>query len=398
VNADASVSENRQPEPVTCNNISRDILMDIIDPAVVSHEGFGSIMNPQSTETTTRPPCDSILDIHRGQATLNIELDGDAALSNTVSSESLDTDPTTQGDDQDNQTPCEGNKIIAVTTPSCSEGRPISRHSGQRDSPRNSTVAVIIPTSQCPKPCTHKSSSRACRTGGGKRKHRSRSLEHDNSNGSDNDGTDITQNVDNQRRRAKRKRQLGMVNSNRFTPGTVARSPLGNFSLPDLHSISRGLLTCEIFSSEIVYSFTWKEDKDSSDHVKCKEGPQRHSRYERIDAQISAPRTVHKTTSANAPFTKEDDELLKRLKEEDRLPWKQIKGHFPGRTEGSLQVRYCTKLKDRASGSSMSTPSEKELDASSSPILEPCAKTGPLLRSRYGPPRSRRVVERYSPL
>jgi hypothetical protein len=30
------------------------------------------------------------------------------------------------------------------------------------------------------------------------------------------------------------------------------------------------------------------------------------------------------------PFSKEEDELLKKLKEEDRLLWKQIKEHFPG--------------------------------------------------------------------
>jgi hypothetical protein len=44
-------------------------------------------------------------------------------------------------------------------------------------------------------------------------------------------------------------------------------------------------------------------------------------------------------------FTPEEDALLVDLKEEKNLTWKQIADFFPGRTSGTLQVRYCTKLK-----------------------------------------------------
>lgn len=47
-------------------------------------------------------------------------------------------------------------------------------------------------------------------------------------------------------------------------------------------------------------------------------------------------------------FTPEDDDLLRRLKEDyqsPRLSWKQIADFFPDRNSGTLQVRYCTKLK-----------------------------------------------------
>lgn len=44
-------------------------------------------------------------------------------------------------------------------------------------------------------------------------------------------------------------------------------------------------------------------------------------------------------------FTREDDTLLVRLKETKNLTWKQIAEFFPGRSAGTLQVRYCTKLK-----------------------------------------------------
>jgi hypothetical protein len=36
------------------------------------------------------------------------------------------------------------------------------------------------------------------------------------------------------------------------------------------------------------------------------------------------------------------------LKEGDKLPWDEIAKYFPERTKGTLQVRYCTKVKNRS--------------------------------------------------
>jgi hypothetical protein len=38
---------------------------------------------------------------------------------------------------------------------------------------------------------------------------------------------------------------------------------------------------------------------------------------------------------------------LIQLKEDDKLPWDVIADYFPERTKGTLQVHYCTKLKNR---------------------------------------------------
>ncbi|OBT82023.1 hypothetical protein VE02_09814 [Pseudogymnoascus sp. 03VT05] len=46
------------------------------------------------------------------------------------------------------------------------------------------------------------------------------------------------------------------------------------------------------------------------------------------------------------PYSAADDELLIRLKEDDKLPWDEIAKCFLGRTKGMLQVRYSTKLKN----------------------------------------------------
>lgn len=43
-------------------------------------------------------------------------------------------------------------------------------------------------------------------------------------------------------------------------------------------------------------------------------------------------------------FTKDDDEKIVELKRRC-LSWTQIAEHFPGRSAGSLQVHYCTKLR-----------------------------------------------------
>lgn len=47
------------------------------------------------------------------------------------------------------------------------------------------------------------------------------------------------------------------------------------------------------------------------------------------------------------PYGEDEDALIIKLKEELGLSWEDIKKQFPGRSKGSLQVRYCTKLKKR---------------------------------------------------
>lgn len=51
-----------------------------------------------------------------------------------------------------------------------------------------------------------------------------------------------------------------------------------------------------------------------------------------------------------ARFTQDDDQLLRFLKEQcnnPKLSWKQIADFFPGRRSGTLQVRYCTKIRTK---------------------------------------------------
>ncbi|KAJ5768134.1 hypothetical protein N7533_000717 [Penicillium manginii] len=51
------------------------------------------------------------------------------------------------------------------------------------------------------------------------------------------------------------------------------------------------------------------------------------------------------------PYLPNEDYLLVKLKEREKLAWDEIAAYFPGRKPSSLQVHYSTKLKHRSTGS-----------------------------------------------
>ncbi|KAK5695099.1 hypothetical protein LTR17_024624 [Elasticomyces elasticus] len=61
--------------------------------------------------------------------------------------------------------------------------------------------------------------------------------------------------------------------------------------------------------------------------------------------QAGMPAPAPEPTDSKHKFTIEDDALLLELKKTKNLTWKQISNFFPGRSPGTLRVRYCTKLK-----------------------------------------------------
>lgn len=64
-----------------------------------------------------------------------------------------------------------------------------------------------------------------------------------------------------------------------------------------------------------------------------------------VVGQPGMPHPAPRPRGPKLKFTPEEDALLVGLKEDKNLTWKQIADFFPGRTSGTLQVRYCTKLK-----------------------------------------------------
>ncbi|KAL6890967.1 hypothetical protein GGI43DRAFT_211022 [Trichoderma evansii] len=61
--------------------------------------------------------------------------------------------------------------------------------------------------------------------------------------------------------------------------------------------------------------------------------------------QEGMPSPARRPQRPRIRFTPEEDQLLIELKEQKNLTWKQIADFFPGRNSGTLQVRYCTKLR-----------------------------------------------------
>ncbi|KAH2909641.1 hypothetical protein KXW25_003890 [Aspergillus fumigatus] len=70
----------------------------------------------------------------------------------------------------------------------------------------------------------------------------------------------------------------------------------------------------------------------------------RRSGLPSVVGQAGMPDPAPRPRGPKLKFTPEEDALLVELKEHKNLTWKQISDFFPGRTSGTLQVRYCTKL------------------------------------------------------
>ena len=64
-----------------------------------------------------------------------------------------------------------------------------------------------------------------------------------------------------------------------------------------------------------------------------------------VMGQEGMPEPASRPRGPKLKFSAQEDQMLVELKENKNLTWKQIADFFPGRTSGTLQVRYCTKLK-----------------------------------------------------
>lgn len=192
----------------------------------------------------------------------------------------------------------------------------------------------------------------------------------------------------------------------------VAADQTSPTSLHDIETIPiRGFLTRQILLSRVIYSVTFEEQ---AEHSCSQRSGRATSHYEnKIGSQHSKqpPQKGSRAGKTTGPtrFLSKDDQLLIELKEERSLPWKRIAEYFPGRSEGSLQVRYCTRLKGRKAGNSGHSGRSSNVRSESSYRGAPCeavqAAGGKskgteegVSRPRYGPPRRRQTVDRYSPV
>lgn len=96
--------------------------------------------------------------------------------------------------------------------------------------------------------------------------------------------------------------------------------------------------------SKVVWSFSFQEDQESflltDSEAKAISHQRCNSRHKELDLKCTRCQAIKGTQ-----FSADEDALLIGLKEVNRLLWSEITKHFPGRSTGSLQVRYSTKLK-----------------------------------------------------
>ena len=67
----------------------------------------------------------------------------------------------------------------------------------------------------------------------------------------------------------------------------------------------------------------------------------------RLSQAAALPERSSIVSKHGVPYSLEEDALLAKLKEVDKLSWDEMVAHFNGRTKGSLQVRYSSKVSRR---------------------------------------------------
>ena len=73
----------------------------------------------------------------------------------------------------------------------------------------------------------------------------------------------------------------------------------------------------------------------------------RYSWHQTSHSTVAHPKTPNaklRHPTKRIPWTKEEDETLVKMKEEEGCSWKAISDALPSRTPGAIQVRYSTKL------------------------------------------------------
>ncbi|QSS52031.1 hypothetical protein I7I53_07529 [Histoplasma capsulatum var. duboisii H88] len=185
----------------------------------------------------------------------------------------------------------------------------------------------------------------------------------------------------------------------------------------------RGILRIQAHSGQHVYFMSFlPEEPHQPSMPSTFEGQEEHSRSR--DSSVSAhcenqignqhsQQPSRKESRAGKSTRRvqalsEDNQRLIELKEEQSLPWKQIAEYFPGRSVGSLQVHYCTRLKGRKAGNSGRSGQSFNVTRESSYRGASCEAvqavggkhkdTEGVARQRYGPPPRRQIVDRYSPV
>ena len=122
--------------------------------------------------------------------------------------------------------------------------------------------------------------------------------------------------------------------------------PFDELPDPPVPPVSRPLTVSELTAGiRHVMEGTFNAVAVEGEISNCRQWSSGHLYFTLKDDRAQLRAVMFRTTVRTLKFTPEDDQLLVDLKEKKNLTWKQIADFFPGRSSGTLQVRYCTKLK-----------------------------------------------------
>ncbi len=126
---------------------------------------------------------------------------------------------------------------------------------------------------------------------------------------------------------------------------TLSDSPLESHEIP-----IRGSLTLQTFQSGIVYclKFSQEELLFPLEMERVQGVVSSASSGDRDRQQPHLRERVVSRPGRHSTYSEDDDKLLIQLKEKGKLPWDEIAEYFPERSKETLQVHYCTKLKNRS--------------------------------------------------
>ena len=134
---------------------------------------------------------------------------------------------------------------------------------------------------------------------------------------------------------------------------------LSGSNVPDLQEVqSLGRPRKEGLHSEPSATFQSGGSREQTALARETE-PLRRSNLQNKRSDLASPHTnsileppatetrIDGSSNHGVPYTPAEDELLAKLKEAEKLSWDEIIPYFNGRSYGSLQVRYSSKLKQR---------------------------------------------------
>ena len=184
----------------------------------------------------------------------------------------------------------------------------------------------------------------------------------DHVNDSDTAGSEIQERRLKRPRRAKSTESSAHMSSSNVKEASFATANSSYVSTPEIGATSsdsplesheipiRGSLTLQTFQSGIVYCLKFSQEElpfpleieQAQDVISSASSGDRDRERPHLQERVVSRPGRHST------YSEDDDELLIQLKEKDKLPWDEIAEYFPERTKGTLQVHYCTKLKNRS--------------------------------------------------